>query len=746
KALSQQAFAEDVGVTRQTVSKFFRGQGIDRQYFTQICEELKLEWDEVVDKPSLQVEPTVLQENVSEIDAIVQKVRQKISASLYQRCGTLRVLDMSQPIKVSDVYTNVNVLEKISGRRRINITNLAEIRSTAFGRLDFDRASEEQMSGLEAVKRHSKLLVLGKPGSGKTTFLKHIAIQCISNEFKADQVPIFFTLKDFAEAEDQPSLLEYITRLFQECGVRETEVIEKLLNQGGVAILLDGLDEVRGSDDTRVFKQIRSFAERFYQNSFIMTCRSAAKEYGFEHFTEVEIADFNKEQIADFVSKWFQGGVAHKARVFIQSTQKNPRIQELAKQPLLLTLLCLAFEEHGEFPANRLELYQEVLDVLLRKWDAKRDIKRDQLIEGLSSQRVENLLSEIALSTFEKGHHFFRVRDVEQRITKYVQASSEDTSREMLQLKIEVILKFIEANYGLLVEQAKGIYSFSHLTFHEYFAAKKIASSNSRQLEKNLRGLVKYMADPRWRDVFLLTSEMLQNADYLLKLMRYQIDELIEDEPLQSFLIWVNQKACTVTVTYKAVTVRAFYFDLAFARVFDLVGSSLGLARACKSDLTYTLDPELALDLALDQIFSSRHISSHILRQTLGRTLDRAIDRAQGISPPLMQDLQHLKQQLPESGVDVQAFTTWWETNNQTWSQQLRTMVIKYRNLSHDWQFSDSQKEKLKQYYNANQLLLNCLNSDTRVTDVVRRETEETMLRVQDGAKIQVHRTLKKLL
>jgi predicted NACHT family NTPase len=45
----------------------------------------------------------------------------------------------------------------------------------------------------------------------------------------------------------------------------------------------------------------------------------------------------------------------------------NKPIQELATNPLLLTLLCLVFGEAADFPANRSELYKEGLDVLLKK-------------------------------------------------------------------------------------------------------------------------------------------------------------------------------------------------------------------------------------------------------------------------------------------------------------------------------------------------------------------------------------------
>jgi predicted NACHT family NTPase len=70
--------------------------------------------------------------------------------------------------------------------------------------------------------------------------------------------------------------------------------------------LLDGLDEVKETDSSRVLRQIKEFSQQFPLNQFIITCRIAAKEYTFEKFTEVEVADFNDKQIADFSDKWFR--------------------------------------------------------------------------------------------------------------------------------------------------------------------------------------------------------------------------------------------------------------------------------------------------------------------------------------------------------------------------------------------------------------------------------------------------------
>jgi predicted NACHT family NTPase len=141
---------------------------------------------------------------------------------------------------------------------------------------------------------------LGKPGAGKTTFLKHIAIQCISGKFQADLVPIFINLKNFAEAEHQPSLLKYITEQFVS-SASNTKAIKQILSQGRALILLDGLDEVKEIDAYRVVQEVRNFSAKFYLNSFIITCRIATREYIFEQFTEVEVADFDQLQINTFV-------------------------------------------------------------------------------------------------------------------------------------------------------------------------------------------------------------------------------------------------------------------------------------------------------------------------------------------------------------------------------------------------------------------------------------------------------------
>ncbi len=145
---------------------------------------------------------------------------------------------------------------------------------------------------------------------------------------------------------------------------------------------------------------------------------------------------------------------------------------------------------------------------MLKKWDGKRNIQRDQLYKNLSLKRKEDLLSQIALITFERKEYFFKQKALEAYISDFIRnLPNVDSDPEILRMDSEAVLKSIEAEHGLFVERAKNIYSFSHLTFQEYFAAKEIVANFA------YKNLVNHLTEKRWREVFLLTASMMRSAD-----------------------------------------------------------------------------------------------------------------------------------------------------------------------------------------------------------------------------------------
>jgi predicted NACHT family NTPase len=248
----------------------------------------------------------------------------------------------------------------------------------------------------------------------------------------------------------------------------------------------------------------------------------------------------------------------------------------------------------------------------------------------------------------------------------------------------------------------------------------------------------------------------MQKADYWLRLMKQRTDALMAtDEKLQQFLMWVNEKSLSVNLPYKPAAVRAFYFavalgrDLAITRDFDLY-SVRDLARALKLDIKNTRDFDIALDLDMGRVFARAlkldikntrdfdialdlDMGSVFARTTnrdrsleLGRAFARVL--ALPLKSEIKQALQELKKQLPDPGITYEISRQWWRANGQAWTEQLRAVMIKHRNIGHDWQFSERQKESLRHYYDANKLLVDCLNNNSDVTSEVRSHLEDTLL------------------
>lgn len=312
-----------------------------------------------------------------DIDRVVQELRTKTTSEVRARCGKIRILTMEQPIALGGVYTEVNFLEKRTANERKSADDLTReaVAASSSEHFESPRQSGGRVPGLHAINAHQRLIIYGKPGAGKTTFLKRLAMECIDGGFRPDLVPAYVVLRDFADTHSPLSLSNYINT--QWAGAAASESV---LSEGRALLLLDGLDEVRNRQFDNVRKAIEEFANKYSRCFIALTCRIAAREYSFEQFTEVEMADFNKAQIDGFAKRWFGLlGEPLRGEVFIAKLEGSRPLFQLATIPLLLTLLCLVFEERNDFEGTRAELYKEGLDILLRKWDAKRGIERSGL-------------------------------------------------------------------------------------------------------------------------------------------------------------------------------------------------------------------------------------------------------------------------------------------------------------------------------------------------------------------------------
>jgi predicted NACHT family NTPase len=741
KGWTQENLAGEVNLkTRQPIWRFFTGQPVDRQIFLAVCSILDLDWRDIAKNPPAEFpEPGEIMETApvaaapTEIDTLVQQVRSQYRSTIQNQCGILQLLDISRPVSIDDIYVDVNILEEIVSQQWFEVANLQNLNPAEFDRVGLSAVEQLQIPGIQAVETHSKLRVLGKPGVGKTTFLKHLAIRCNRGEFAPQQVPIFITLRDFAEEfreSGKVSLLNYIRQAWLVAGVSNSPMLKTLLQEGRVLLLLDGMDEVLNQDSTKVLREIRKFSEKYHKNQFVVSCRTAAQKLQLPGFTDVEIAPFTQAQITTFAEKWFVALAKHnpqtgkaQSRQFMQklSLPENWQFHQLVVTPLFLHLACWMFQGQEKFPAKRSEFYKQGLDLLLGKWDEAKGVDRDDVYRDFQLPQKLRLLSQLAAVTFEQGQYFFEQRIIEQYIEEYLRTlPGALLEPEELQLDSEAMLKAIEAQHGILIERARGIFSFSYLAFQEYFTARKIvASHNLRALEQALEGLVSHITDPHWREVFLLTVAMLRSADSLVQVMKQEIDALVADDPyLQEFLMWANQKSQTISSRPKVATTRAFYLALAQPS-----------PTAAHFALSSTLDQGIVLDAALENLlleFAADHSQDFAYVNACSEALNNILVMV--LNAGFYKSLQQLKDQLPPPSQSRKRLQDWWEQNYVAWVEQVKATIANYRNIHHPWQFTPEQQQVLERYYDANQLLIDCLNSNCEVTATVRQEIETTLL------------------
>jgi hypothetical protein len=306
----------------------------------------------------------------------------------------------------------------------------------------------------------------------------------------------------------------------------------------------------------------------------------------------------------------------------------------------------------------------------------------------------------------------------------------------------------IELVSDLLVKKTWKKSSFSHQIFQEYLSAEELASS-----QQGCQQLVLHITEPRWRQVFLQASKKLPAADSLFQLMNQQVDMLmITDKKLQEFLRWVSKKSNSVNVSYKPAAVRLFYLTraraIAIASDPDCAGSAIGslievtttntIATGLDIDINTTTDIDIAIDY-ISALAISRTIATStainifnpdVIFNAITRTLDDILK--ENTNSEFKETIEQLKNYLPISNRDT--FRQWWLNNGLEWTKNLRNVIIHYRDIGQDWQFTEAQKKLLVQYYQANKFLMECLNSGCNVSPEVRSHIENNLFLPLDSS------------
>lgn len=716
---------------------FFSGENVSCECFFDICKRLNTSGIKIID-----------QDYLSTSVILVPEVRSRHSSHIKNSCGTLRILNVSKPIELDSLYVDLNILKEPQSFSTKDLSELvkefglSEKKIERFILGDF----QERVSGIEAIQKFKRLMILGKPGSGKSTFMQFLAIRCINGDFEADRIPVFIRLKSLSEKFERSMNFDVLTHIAEQfythsfeldrnMDIKKTErIIQKILKYGRALILLDGLDEISEEHSADIVEKINDFCERFSKNKFIITCRVAAQEYRFRNFRDVEIADFDDKQIETFARNWFlstspsQDLGLRKTDEFMANIRLacNKQIYELSVTPILLTLTCLVFQETSGLPSNRAYLYEDGLNILLGKWDEFKNIKRASLYRDLDIDAKKNLLSQIASKTFLENNYLLQKNELLVYITNFFEFRENTEFSAISSNYAEIVLKSLEAQHGLLVERARNIYSFSHLTFQEYFTARYFISNSNLGIWKVL---VDHIGERRWREVFLLTSDLFDFVRNPFPRLYLMIQKLLDiassDESFERILGWINGQFYSLrNETVPAYILRAFLFEIAVFLNDSISNRRFDLRRFV---------PYSSNDAFRNFFDSKKFEIINDIRSFLQDKVDLEDTKYYvDILPTLAYHEFKSQTMIKQKTLDVE---TWWELNRIKWIR-LSEVISVCRNFATIWSFSTEQKLLLEKYYDGCNILVSCLNNSPGLETYLREELLDAVFNININKKV----------
>lgn len=680
-----------------------------------------------------------------------------------ERHGIVKVLGMRKPRNLTELYTKVRFLDEADLNVFMSLESIEQGYRQTQGRSLLWRRRQKK-DGLYVANETSFLMVLGGPGTGKSTFLRRIGLEALygkHGEYVHHCIPVLIELKTLRY--NELNLICLISEEFRICKFPNPEEFTiRALEQGRLLVLLDGLDEVPTDNLNITIDIIQDFVDLYSQNKFIISCRTAAYKHNFRRFTDVAIAEFDDSQIQQFISNWFSSSLSKSQNCWLQLCRmENVSAKELTHTPLLLTLVCLLFEKAHKFPGKRADLYEKALRVLLEEWAGEKGIHLDEIYRGLGTRQKEMVLAEIAYKNFKDDKLFFQRRQIGRQI--------EDLLKDILVdepfIDGEAVLKSIELQHGILVERAESVYSFSHLTLQEYLTAQYICDRNLQSIT-----VEEHLTDPRWKEVFLLVSGLLRGgSDSLLLNMEEQAIKFINTKKLSDLFIWAEDSTSNSLGEIRPANKRlsAIILTQIIAKDIDYIyDGKYNLSNfdpADKISLSTDIDLDLPNDIAQipnidygyeitydDEIFSANSLAQYLgLNLDISFDLSSEIDLAYNLDTShdldldlvsdladsyeelaifravnfkvLKEDLKSLYSKIPIESSNKQK---WIEENHLTWLHNLDLTANKVC-------LSETERKNLTSYFQVQLLIIQCKLVAARVSRKTWNEIEDRMFSLQ---------------
>jgi len=286
----------------------------------------------------------------------------KYKQALIAETRKLHVPGRPQPLDLDRFYIPL----QLSEFRPQDVKRISSEAESAPGQVV---ASHRKVLGIKkAWRKSSKLVVLGQPGTGKTTLLRYLALTSAQDR-RPDYtrqaiehfIPIFVPLPLFAES--GRDMVSYLVEFFAEHDFPLAgRFIEEKLQNGECLLLLDGLDKV--ADQRRVSSEINRFVIGYSRNHVIVTSRLLDYREPLARFTAFEIVGVGYDEMKAFIQNWFSER-PEQADGLLLALELNPHLRSFASHPFFLPILAVAHERDWQPPVRCSALFDECTRVLL---------------------------------------------------------------------------------------------------------------------------------------------------------------------------------------------------------------------------------------------------------------------------------------------------------------------------------------------------------------------------------------------
>jgi formylglycine-generating enzyme required for sulfatase activity len=396
------------------------------------------------------------------------------------------------------------------------------------GRHIGSEAGEERRIVLEQALAKRKVVIIGNPGSGKSTFLRRVTFELcrvlrgnrpagVTPFLGAadERFPILIPIPDLAKllaadkspkALDSPDWIPYfLGRRSEEYkwGVDEP-FFRRRLDHGNCLVMVDGLDEApERRMRERIARLFEKAARSFDKCDFLITTRPQTNvgDAVLADFLPLQIGELELPEIRTFFDHFARALALNEeeSRVFAgaleAAIESRPEIREMSGNAVMLTALAVLQHNDQRLPEYRVELYASILTWLA----AAREHKE----ERPSAEKCLEYLRKLALQ-MQDASGGRRLTQMNKRSAAELLAfdfgRNVEESEELLELEMN--------DSGIIASVGTDL-KFWHLSFQEYLAAREIASlSDSQQVERVITGGKLYR--PEWRETMRLLGGVLR--------------------------------------------------------------------------------------------------------------------------------------------------------------------------------------------------------------------------------------------